>query len=981
MSESAISLEQILLDSISGDNEKIQGALSLYQELEEDFLSMIENLFDLVMNTTNAHVRSISLINIAGLISRNIKTLSKEKINEISQKLVKIYQLIEGNDLHYYASIILSMTSIDIQNDDGILITFFKQLNEETPNSQKLHELTLEIVGSYRENPNPAYLAQFYESYRSILMYGFQHENLYYHALSIKVIATMIDFFPDQVENFEDFFAYILEDAKRTLSCSEKDYIDIWLSIGILFSSFEAGPDLIQPYIPIVFEAGRKLDIRPEMRQYAYLALETCISELDTDNIHKIMFDSLQNSVDFVEQVHELPTNLFRMYEVYFRCFEHQKVYTILKNMILELREGNIFSKEIVAFSLVKLIVDKVPNQVYTEIDLVIENVDYCLEQEDLLFKQIGCQIITTFGSYFAWNLIDVEHFIPSVIPLLVHAHPDVRQAAYDATHRIIDITLVPLPLLVKRMLVIVNQVNSYDILPYLLLLSKAILAELTFSRDDAFVISNFSISLMEKDDFETVYGAINIAQSIISVHECVYETLIGPLLISIEKCLQNEERIVHFFGISTLYPLFKIAPEQARELFEKYQDNITSVFDLDDVKCAWIKQQANMKIASIVAVCPEVDPLIISKLCEIGSQWLESNDHPFIAAGIKILKKVARALPADDAIMIYKAIANICVRTTSMPIACKAIKANLHMLKHSTGDVKVEMLKIGYQMSEHYINGDLAVMEGVPPMTTDIDFKFMYVYGRETAELFALQNPISHMIVNFAANVWQRGNSLKNELIMNVWASALQHNVLNEEEIAYIKNITLTQLLIEEVPSELLLYGSQLIGALLEQDYIEWEVIEQKIPIIVSWYERCKNKKHKMRSTLTNIVALIWKISFHFKARNKFSDLVMQTLKDFPPDDITRTVDMCKLILRSYHSQEFPITKEFTPLLCLRVARLLDTPSLVLKKKGVPDSMIQDFIDHLHKYRKQQPEVQAALNKFILKTEERKERLQQFLE
>ncbi|OHS92922.1 hypothetical protein TRFO_40729 [Tritrichomonas foetus] len=947
---------------------------------EENLIVFLELLFDVLFNTENKTARTQAMVSLCFLLDKKWTELDEEIRKGLRTKLSELFnnRLSDNESIYIFAQLICTISRIE-NNYQELL----DEMITNYPNDKnKLLTFRLATLFSLLQFADFSIFENNYQDILQLLHEGLMDDINFSNVIkSISILSALLDFFPDEKENTTAHIARIHELADNSANFPPNDFLLFWKNVCSLLYTAAADKDFVSTFHDSVFKICDNKNIPSDFKIYPLRSLWGCPGEYDRPVVHSIISLCLKVASEYTSQTNTLPFDLLFVFETCFDVFEHHNVYQFVKQKVLEYVNSDSEADKIVGLCLMRYTVQNLPHHCYTDAEAIVEGLEKCLRSGNSLKIDVACIIMSYVTVSVSSNLIDVDTLFPLYVPLLVHDNPDIRLHATEACRKLLSIAKSSIPGISLMVFKLIDKVCYEDMLRFLMLLGKCVTHDDNVETEIAAHLANFTLAMLNVQDRpHIVCGACYVAECLMSVNEKAHLLLLQKTIQVISEMMQSEEADVRSFGIARILNLMKIFPTEGSILFEQFSGRFNEFLNLDDDTYPIVKQRIVIDIASIEARNEDKNHPFVSLLLDISKRWLASDQPSFIGSAIEALKVILPILPLDELVNTFQSLANVCVNTKDKNIACKSAHAMAFALKHCVCESRVEIAKIGYQVGISYIKGDMFILQGVSPMGTDFDFDLLYELSMMVCELFFTPSDILRIFFPFICSIIERHNNLKTEVMMSCLVSAIENESLVENEILETRNFAVS-LLVDDIPLELMCSEAKLLIALLDKKLIGWEVIGEKLNIISNWWGKCSTSRYKMKTTMANVVLLVWRLCFYFDARIKGipDELIPNTLDQFPPDDVTRTAEM--ITLAKMFIEKDP---DAPVIIYLKIAKsimkIMTMTQIILKKRGVSPDLIEVCKSLLDTCRNRYPQVQKFVNEFSAKSESRRIIFQQFI-
>ena len=931
-------LEALLLDSVSEEADRARTAVSTFDELQKKDPTSLFNAFSaVILESNNPKAVTLAIINLSTLVTASYTELVETKQQEVTTTLLAIYQHLADHDIRYFAHLCVSVLSQFTGNNEVMLGVF--GVFETT--SQKGLRCTLELLAGLEFMPTHELMSLWFQELLKVTLAALQSETTYYKSLAVRAVAMLLAILPDQVDKMSEHLDLIKGEMKNSLQMTQQEFEWFWKACDRLFAtdavSFEEMTD--GGYLELIMSATKREDLVPRLRVLPLHCLNLVFPYMEIADIRTISKFSQDMAALYWRQTHELPFHLIFFYERLFDEFTHSGIFQMMREMINEAMESDDKSLHIVGLCAMKVLMEKIPNYVYTVVGEISAHIETALKSSDPSFIEAGCELLSVFPEIFAKNLADLGQFFPWLVSYMVHPNPSVRFIASEAAYRTLAISRVPCVKAVWMMFQIMDKVDEDDQLRYLSVFAKAIEGQIMVEQDEAMQVVQMVQKLVENttnDDY--LIGALTVAVKVMRYAECTREALLPIVVELINKGLASDNNYAISACASSLGELLKVDSQMSLKLFTHHKNKLEEIISWDE-KYTQMKQQVLIYLAHVNAVVG--DHPLSDKLFDIAVTWLKSQVPDEVISALRMLKRGVLYRPEHQIVSVFRAMAEVCCSTKEMSVACMSVTCMGYMIKNAKGEAKVQCTEIGYQMAIKYFLGELLVLNHIPPLSTDIDLSLMLAFAKETSQLLVSPNDAQRTIFQFSVGVVARQNSIKTELVFYLWTEAVKCNTFLPDEVQYIKDTALSYVVPDLAP-ELIMSVCYLLTSLVNANLIDWETMQPKFSVIKSWWNRGCELKHKARTTMTSILTLILTIMGNYDSvMDKSDPIILETiLQQFPPDDVKHTGQVTEILIKIFDRQN--IAPRVVLAGVKAMTRLLDCSPAALVKRKVTAEMTE---------------------------------------
>ncbi|OHS95884.1 hypothetical protein TRFO_10295 [Tritrichomonas foetus] len=964
--------EQVLLDSISDNTERIQRANEIFITASGNPVFLLNAFMFVLDHSQRENVVISALINLRSLLFNSWEVFDDVTKQKIKEFILKFREKVTENNLRFYSYIVLAM--LNKSGSDTDLVKAF------TNNKLRSHYL-LELLSAVDEQNSKFIVEDNFETVCQIVLSVLKEDSFYYISLAIKTFIALVKIFPSQINTtFKEHFAVILEIAKKSLSMPGPEFVHIWEKITMLFSVDPSDMLPFSDFIPIIFAVCEREDIIPEFKVVPLMAFSNYLTDFSRPDLLKIYDLSLKISIDYVRLSHKLPNEFMCFHTAFPDIFGHQMIYNLTFHTVNELLNSQIFEKQIVALTLIDGLIAYIPHKIYSDIAIVSNYLETSFKQTDPLYLEIGCRIITRFKKFFAWNLIDPEQLIQIVIPLNAHHSPSVRFIASEALYKCFEITNYPIPGVTRQLFSIYPQIMPEDMFRYLFLLKTSIHKQGIFEQEECIELSDFVLSFMDSSDLEIMYGTVSIAISMMTNCDISRDFLKDKVIEIIRSNFMSDDCHWVIFSTVSLADLIIACPQEGVQISLEFSDKIKQVIQTQDEHLIREKQYFLNKIAIIDSYITEPNHPFNAIITEQAVAMIESNNLSEMTAGLRTLKRSIPSMEITDAIRMVQQLAEMCLYTKFNGIATKIVDVvNSILLNDSFAtDTKAIIYETAFLLVNYYIIGNMSVLNGVPPISTDIDFELLHSITRLSTTLTFVQNPMQKNIFDFFSEVFKRKNNLQNIGILIYYAKVIEHDCISVNERKIIAETALS-LIDENIDLELTYGAALLILSLMRKDMLDLQIINEKIPVFLKWWDRVNTERGKLRKAMTSIILLIWTIKIKFPPYQIPEKLAIALFEHLELFDSYNTTIVTNYMI-SYFDQCEGISLPQYIAGALALSKLLIRSPVILERRNVSHVLLVQCEITLNEMRMKDKVVQEAINEFASKSESRKKKLQKFI-
>ena len=970
-------LEQLLLDSVSGDQAKMTAAISQFDALVASDVSALYSAFcEIILKSANHAAVSIAIVDLTQLIKSSWDKINAPLRSGIVDFMTQVFKLLRDEDIYIFAQLFYEV-SVCCTQDLSVLLPFFENMGE----SEKASHFLVELLAANVFVPPEPLIQRWMDGTVRFTLGALKGTVSHYKCRAIRAIAMALQICPDQVERFTEHFEILKVEMKNSLTVSDKEYEEFWKSCLVLFESSGMPDEEFEEYgfADLIFAAAERSDIVIEMRLLPLQCFHKVLPYMTDEHLAMIAPLCASMGANYAKQTGDMPTDFVFFYSNCFDYFDHAQIYQGARELIIKLMESGVEENMVVAMCAVHVLIEKVPSQLQRDIDFITTYVENGLRHQYPLLIEISCRIIAAFPKFFATSLVDVGVFLPLIVYLLIHPVDEVRFKAAEALHWIFKISPVPCPMAVKMLFAVADRVRESDQLRFLILFGYAIEAQMMIEDDEAQKLVEFFQKLVTSNCHDRIVGALMIAVKTLKCTDNMADALVPTITKILDEGLGSENLHWRAFAIWVLGEFLKVDKKSTLELFYKHKDAIVSIFEMPDEALAPRKEYLAIEVSHVNATTE--DHPLSDIMFDLGKACLENPETSIACSGLKILKRGALYRPDDQIQAMVRLVAEKCCQTKDLALSIRCVKTLGYIVRQARESVRPVCVALAYQVCLSFMRGEMALQNGVPPMGTDINFDLMRELAKQSVFWMDKTNPLQREIVKFSIDTFSRRTVLKVGLAFRFWGDVLKWDGFLPEEVQKIKEFSLS-FLVEDINIPLIMQNAYLLQTLVSHGHIEHEDIHSKWTILIKWWNKCSEGKHTMWSALANVQILMLTVlgRYNHPLSTVRPVLIQTILNHIPPDDVQRTDEVVRMLVILFKQEDIPVASCVAAVRA--ICRLLICPEAILiRKRKVSPELKQELIAVVDNLRARDEAVQQAIVQFIHENPGRKERLAHFVQ
>lgn len=468
----------------------------------------------------------------------------------------------------------------------------------------------------------------------------------------------------------------------------------------------------------------------------------------------------------------------------------------------------------------------------------------------------IFCNIIREMPVFFGFSIINFEHLIEIIQPLIISSNPDLRFTAIQALIRLHDVIQVTITGILLPILQLAPEISDDIISQCLYAVFKTLRTEYTFSEETASEVANFVVPLFTDDDLDVVDGTLYIAIELQCLSAVIRDEMKDITIAGIERLLNSEDIALIANGIVHLADLLEVYPDEAVQTANEYSELIErTIFDSEHLYNAQISIVAAARLASNCQFS------FTQRIIEVGVEYLNSTEPCLVATGADIFQVICPHLDPAAAHQIISNMFDIAKTCTDIPTVAKTL-LNVGRIFFGFGKNMPEDIKqLGIDAMIDYISGNFEVLGGVPPETTDISVQLMVIMLNQMKFCLTKPGPEVPEIFRFTMSLLKMGDlideGVKYVCLRILWVM-IRYDILEPDYIQMITDLTIEQFT-TDLPIIFLREEAHMITLYIVKKLFTKEFIESKLDTIKQWWNYIYNNRQSTRPFAISMVQLIW--------------------------------------------------------------------------------------------------------------------------
>lgn len=945
--EDVAELEQILLYSLSTDNNEVEYATNKLPEILGS-TECLDNFSYLMTMSSEPRARVAAAHYYCTVLKSLWAKMSKRSKAKHQTILVQTIDIADQNPA--ITSSCLFVISKIVSYEKKLwpeLEQFIYQASEDA------HPLRYEVIGSIIPYIPDKLIEENIEFYNLIVVQGFQSNDWKIVFNSMNILSILISVTPNPstyINIYEHICTNILPNIHEA---NENDISKFFSKLEFIIDGNVFPNDVVM----IILNLLQNQDLfSPEISIKALTSIQKKYALFEAEQIHIVLSLVIIYGNIYFNSNDDLNLDLIDPITCLLKYQPHELIYQLIKEQILISVENEITP---ITMLLILPIFNTASEQLMSDSQFVFELISAGLNHPNPLIIESVCTLIQCFEG--------VDCMIPyfpeltrMLIPFITNENISVHNNIYNALFQILLLQKVSMNsaydlLWEKRDIV---QDNIQD---YVLLLGRAI--NLRESMTDEEIQQSWRyLQVYIKDLSDPMLTATTLysLSNLIRHDEDLFIDILPNVLDAVKVCIEfnNEE-----CKVRTLKFISEIAisyQDKSLDIISQFWPLIYSIVSNQQKSHSRVKEMA---IETGCKIAKYVDPEITNEIAE--ALLLEIKKRPEI--GTKCARIIASLIEPEQAVAFFTQIDSVLRNTDDEEIAKTSLYALKKLYKYCDDSNIPSFLQIGIEISQMFMKGEFQFMDGQSLIDQQnlVDIQLLDAFAEFFSGMLSYQAPeLNGLCIEFL-KLLEIPNEAYHVVVISVLLTAIENDNITQE---------IAQLLIDSIPRlmETATQGIQqnlvyLLNLLLQKypDFIT--PIKGLMNILISWWYECLQNTEGCSMIIANLASLFLLIAVH---ETSFPvDFLCQVMDYFPPKDKTETLSMTNNIIQIMNIPEY---SDINLRIKVGIAfgKLITTPTKQLSKLKLDQEMIKRvFIMICHSAQQISDSVLAEFQNFGTKT------------
>ena len=917
-------IEQQILNLRSNDSNLIQNATNEITSLFSRY-DCLELFMFLIIHSQEPYVRFQASIYLKNAFKMLVKIIGTDLTEKMQNFIIECLTTPNINEL--IIKEIIECITIYVKCYKSMWPQLDNYINEA---SVKFNGISIIILDEIIQYIPKEFIEQRFQLYQQIALLSLDDNNqnaleLINHGISVMNFLMMFPMNNNDISNFLEVVCAFIPKLKLY----DPDFQGkFFKALGRLIRNDKYTPNIINATIQFLSDR----DISFKVSLVALEAIKHVIKAFTFEEYLRIAQLVIDFSQRMIQEEGELPTNFIEVLDPGYEIFPHDKVYEIIKNIIL--KNGNL----IIAILLLKSSVTLAQEVVQKDIHFFMEALQNGLRTGDKLTIEACASTLECIFDFEKFVQECSRPLFPLILPLLTQEDSDVRQSGFTSINALVQIPSIKIKSqdLLNNYWNIRNQINPDNVSSYLNVLGYIILCTEDLEDYSIHEILYFLLSFLNPNvDPSNIGAALFVLGKIISQDEYAEVEEIIPKIteaVNYVLTIPNNEVVVQ--ALSYLVELSNSYKENVKDTLLQVWPHIQKIFQKKK-NTENIMQNSLLLASSIAIIFHEQDviSLIINKLL---GEYKKKHYETFLIISARICK----IIDEQTFFQLYSQIVELCsngnLNAEDIDLCFQSLRKFLKYINNISNEqgIKNKIIAKSAELINSFFTGSLQLLE------INIEFNLLDSICNFISMFVSIPSNYVKPICENSLMFLQKSDEMYKNFAIEIFIDAIQYQTIPSETV--IQLISNLEVLFQTQEKSIQQNIVFLFILALNYDNNSLEIIKHYEEFIIKWWSDCIGDKLKYRKLLSNLASLFLKI--YCLNSQLPAEIVEQSIELFPPADITETQRMAECILKIFSNLETtsPSLKIKT---AISLATFLTEPAKKFSKMNVKNDTIQEII------------------------------------
>ena len=632
-----------------------------------------------------------------------------------------------------------------------------------------------------------------------------------------------------------------------------------------------------------------------ERRYVPMLAIMSLILKSDGVKFTQIAEVTLRIAHDYVDEEEMQGRDFLAPLAMSFQRLPGDEIYSVLKPMITTFFQGDL-PAHVVAINVIEILLVHAPETAYKDSEFLLGTLLAELDRQSSLIAEAVCWAVNVFDQSYGSILVYIPRFLPKLVPFLVSPDSELRTAASDALHGLVQQIDSHVDGLFKAFWDIKDNIPQEEFVGFADFLASAIEKSTDFGDAEMETLVDFVMQYLTQSGSDCIRASeiLHIVSAIVTHTDSLAERL-DPVVIPVVDAFFSQldkVEIVQAVDPVLMYIecMFKVFGPGAQERYGKYVEPVATLAlnEVPDTPDS-ILISAFSVCCSIAKVTKNVELAV--RMQERCSLNLDIDEDSVLTESLEATCDIAKLLPPQEAKQLFLILVEFINDNSDPSICSSAMKPLEKMLAASGDENKAFFLQQGYSLVSKFLEGGLACMNGVKPTEGKCDHHLLTAVLSLITKI--VRTPSEHVdkLCMFTLSLLKSPNSAATFSVIGVCSEAVKYGTCSKGIVEQLLSLS-QSLMADTKDPDVRQNITYLMNIIIQKVPELMATVTQFVPLIWTWFEEGQANPIGNQLLVSNVASFILQFAASGGQLANESQLIL-SIGQLPPYDIQETVPM----------------------------------------------------------------------------------------
>ena len=623
------------------------------------------------------------------------------------------------------------------------------------------------------------------------------------------------------------------------------------------------------------------------------LVIMSLIPKSDGVKSTQIAEMTLRIAHDYVDESEMQARDFLGPLVMSFQRLPGDEIYGVLKPMITAFFQGDV-PAHVVAINVIEILLVQAPETAYKDSEFLLGTLLAELNRDSSLIAEAVCWAVSVFDQSYGSILVYIPRFLPKLVPFLISPDSELRTAASEALHGLVQRIDSHIDGLFKAFWDIKDNIPPDEFEGFADFLASAIEKSTDFGDAEMGTLVDFVLQFFAQNGSDCIRASeiLQIVYAIITHTDSLAERL-DPVVIPIVDAFFSQldkTEIVQAIDPVLMYIecMFKVFGPGAQERYGKYVEPVANL--------ALNEETPDRILVSAFSVCCKIAKItrnveLAVRMQERCSLNLDTNEEALVTESLEATCDIAKLLPPEEAKQLFLILVEF-IHDNGDPSICSSAMKPLEKMLSASGDAnKAFFLQQGYSLVSKFLEGELACMNGVKPAEGKCDhFLLIAVLSLITK---IVRTPSEHVdkLCMFCLSLLKSPDSAATFGVIGACSEAVKYGTCSKGIVEQL--LSLSQSLMNDTKDPDVRQNITYLMNIIIQKVPElMPTVAQFVPLIWTWFEEGQASPIGNQLLVSNVASFILQFVASGGQLANESQLIL-SIGQLPPFDTQETVPM----------------------------------------------------------------------------------------